>query len=491
MIKKSLPFQAIYLLVLLTVIVFSCDNEENGAQKGKVEFSFRSKSSSKSGVGREASVSLRYVMITVEDLSGNKVYDRKKIELLTFGDTYLSEPVDFQPGNFVLTEFLVLDESSTIKYAAPIEGSPLANLVDDPLGIGFTISRDLVTKITPQVISTEGFTAPDFGYATFSFDIVNPLTFNLAVFAYNSSMQNLELISSFLRVKGDTAHVLSQELSNVTTLIAVKDGYSSYQVNITKPGYQPYEKTFTAAELSAYNAGVLKVVLIENVDMSMQFDGLDDYINLGNIYDSVHFPITISAWVKLDSSQEYVAPIFDSQHNDALYNGFQFCVTTSALFLQYGDGYGENNPAFRGGKSAVNQAIAGRWLHVAAIARSESNISLFINGVDVGGTEQGDSPNPMNSNFPNALASIGKSSSNGLNLFFKGYIDDVTVWNKAIGRANIPALMTTNITGSEDGLIGHWNFNEPSGDAVLDKSPFGYNGTIFGGAQRVVSTAPN
>src|SRR6187549_2078505 len=85
---------------------------------------------------------------------------------------------------------------------------------------------------------------------------------------------------------------------------------------------------------------------------AISFDGVDDYIDLGNIYDDLGFPITISAWVWLDptaTSPSGSIPIFDSQEGLAVYNGFSFVTsltsTNSNVGVTYGDGLGENNVA--------------------------------------------------------------------------------------------------------------------------------------------------
>ena len=40
-------------------------------------------------------------------------------------------------------------------------------------------------------------------------------------------------------------------------------------------------------------------------------------------------------------------------------------------------------------------------------------------------------------------------------------------------------------SGVEEGLIGHWNFNEGSGDTVYDISGNGNHGTIYGATYSV------
>lgn len=115
---------------------------------------------------------------------------------------------------------------------------------------------------------------------------------------------------------------------------------------------------------------------------TISFDGVNDYIDLGNIYDDLTFPVTISAWIFLEANR--VSPIFVSQDNSPIYNGFQFQVTGSTISIEYGDGRGENNASFRRGKSASIPSILNRWVHVAAILRGQVDMDLSLNGINVG-----------------------------------------------------------------------------------------------------------
>ena len=95
---------------------------------------------------------------------------------------------------------------------------------------------------------------------------------------------------------------------------------------------------------------------------SIQFDGIDDYINLGDIYDNLALPISISAWIRIDSPPGYLYPIFNSQDNLPIYNGITFTVSTTSISIQYGDGRGEGSSAFRRGKGAIISDITGKWV---------------------------------------------------------------------------------------------------------------------------------
>jgi hypothetical protein len=66
---------------------------------------------------------------------------------------------------------------------------------------------------------------------------------------------------------------------------------------------------------------------------------------------------------------------------------------------------------------------------------------LYVNGVNVGGQYTGESAEPMNSNFPQDVARIGRWSSNGLTHFYKGSIDELKVWSRALTVDEIKASM--------------------------------------------------
>lgn len=223
---------------------------------------------------------------------------------------------------------------------------------------------------------------------------------------------------------------------------------------------------------------------------ALYFDGIDDYIDLGDVYDDLNLPITISAWVFVDPSVTYALPIFNSQDNLPLYNGITFIVTSTSLSIQYGDGGGENNPAFRRGKGATLSNLAGRWIHVAAIMRDALDMDLFLNGVEIGGRYVGDSNSPISSLSPDDVAKIGYWRSNGENFLYKGQIDELRIWNRSLSISEIRQNMCRKLGVNEPGLIGHWTFDEISGNVLTDKSPNHFDGKLKGNPTHVYSGAP-
>jgi len=223
---------------------------------------------------------------------------------------------------------------------------------------------------------------------------------------------------------------------------------------------------------------------------AIKFDGVDDYIDLGDILNNVTFPVTVSAWVNVDSTVTNTNPILTTQDNSTIYKGIWFATTNTNVYAEYGDGHGGNDPSYRRGRTAVVGNITNQWKYVTAVLKGISDVDLYVDGVNVGGTLSGTSTLTMDANDP-ATAKIGKKFINGFTWYYKGLMDDVSVWGKALTVTEINQYMNQTLTGSETGLLAYWNFDEPSGSTVLDSSPNHYSGTIFGNAERIASSAPN
>lgn len=222
---------------------------------------------------------------------------------------------------------------------------------------------------------------------------------------------------------------------------------------------------------------------------AIRFDGIDDYLNFGDVYKDLKFPFTISAWVYLDPSNTQAGPIFANRNCDPIYTGFRLIVSNNVISMDYGDGLGGNNPAFRRGKNATVTSLNGKWNHITAVVRGPNDMDLYLNGTNVGGTYMGGSSNPMDSSKP-GFASTAYFISNGVIYRFNGIIDEMRLWNRGLSETEIRQTMCVSLSGNEQGLIGYWNFNETNGNQVLDLSSKQVHGVFAGSPVREISGAP-
>jgi gliding motility-associated-like protein len=221
---------------------------------------------------------------------------------------------------------------------------------------------------------------------------------------------------------------------------------------------------------------------------ALSFDGVDDFVDIGNIYDDLKLPLTISAWIYLDPGG--FGTIFASQDNTHIYNGFHFFIVHTSIVIEYGDGRGNNSAEYRRGKAAPIENIFGKWVHVTGVMKNANDIDLYLNGINIGGTYIGNSQFPMSSSHPGEVAKIGYESTSVVTYHFKGIIDELRIWNRALSVQEIREQMCKKLKGTEEGLIGYWDFDNTKANILMDNSSKYFDGAIRGNPLRVYSGAP-
>jgi hypothetical protein len=143
-------------------------------------------------------------------------------------------------------------------------------------------------------------------------------------------------------------------------------------------------------------------------------------------------------------------------------------------------GYGNGSTTIATGTS--NNAITtGQWNQIVATYNG-TNLSLYING-SLASQVQGNG-SPVNT----AVRYLGTLTSSATT-FFKGEVDEVALWTRALALNEIRLRRHVLLGGSDDGLASYLQLNEASGN-VQDLIS-GASGPLTGaGVSRVASTAP-
>ncbi|ACY13929.1 FG-GAP repeat protein [Haliangium ochraceum] len=210
------------------------------------------------------------VVLTIEDASGSAAYAAERVDLVRFGDDFLSQPLSLVPGDYTVTQLLVIDSSDEVRYATPVAGSAKAHLVADPLPLPFSVAVGAVTTLRPGLLDTEAATAEDFGYLSFGLDdslIVDAFDVLLAVFAFDQDAGALVPSTADLVVENDAGETLfAGPLSASVQPVSLPSGEAEYVVRVTRAGFAAYEERFTETELAAHfdsaGQGPLEVVLL-------------------------------------------------------------------------------------------------------------------------------------------------------------------------------------------------------------------------------------
>jgi hypothetical protein len=164
------------------------------------------------------------------------------------------------------------------------------------------------------------------------------------------------------------------------------------------------------------------------------FDGLNDYINCSGRATNVQNNWAISAWIKPGLSQGPTLAVYNG--NDGA--GYGFGV---------GDGAGGSGSVLTGLfgnvawlNSGYTFASATTWYHVVMM-RSGGTTYFYVNGAQTSGTSA------STPNAPNDRLTIGSEldSSNNPYRYFKGTVDEVRIYNRALSVAEIQELYYSDL----------------------------------------------
>ena len=164
----------------------------------------------------------------------------------------------------------------------------------------------------------------------------------------------------------------------------------------------------------------------------IQFDGIDDYLNSGNVLD-LNTNFTVSAWVNRTGVNQSIL----SKRNSAFTQGYDLSINSA--------GKAELSCYISGVKKTItsNAVIpSGIWHHVG-ITYDGTNMKMYIDGV-----------NKIIQNFPGTPTASANSfliaAADGASpiSFFKGSIDEVRIWKVALTDAQFRYVMNQEIVNN-------------------------------------------
>lgn len=277
----------IALVAFLTlVIVASCKKEDSDSKDSKGEFSIELSASALTSSLKstdESVIDINKFIITVKNDKDVIVIKDSAINVLKFGESYITEAISLPPGNYYIEKFMVSSNNSVL-YASPLKNSLKAYLVNNPLPISFSISKDKVTKVVPEVLSCSESNAADFGYNAFGFQLVKTFDFLVTAYIYKEDILNYALTEANIAITSKNDTVYKGVLNGATNKVTLKESASVFNVTISKENYLPYNKQFTQDELKAFFTTPLTVQLFTNVDLAKNLIGY--YLFESNTRDS-------------------------------------------------------------------------------------------------------------------------------------------------------------------------------------------------------------
>jgi len=245
----------LWMLVFLPAFFLnSCEKPFEAEQEGILELALTvdQQGDLKSILNDSTVFQSHYLIVSVVNENGELVMNDERLDLYNFGGQWITKEIKLKVGAYELTKFLVVDPLGNVLYAAPIEGSPKAYLVNDPLSIQFEIIKDQVTNVVPEVLPVFKEPPEEFGYVTFSYSVVVPLDFFIGVYIdYPNTMPPIQLTDARLTVKVDSLWWHTFDLEPIINKVTIRDGYRCYVLIIEKEGYNTVKLRLSREELAS------------------------------------------------------------------------------------------------------------------------------------------------------------------------------------------------------------------------------------------------
>ena len=261
---------ALIFSILLMAATIACQQNDEPVieETGEVTFGYNVTETDfggrKGDWGRTENAIPTKILVTILNaVNGDTLYNRTSLDINPLSG-FVSQPIALLVGDYELVEFLVQDDAGNDLYATPVENSVLAYLVEDPLPIDFSVTKDGTEQITPDVISTEDVSAADFGYSDFNFNIVETFDFLISVFYFDGNLQANELTTASLTVRGDGELLYDDALAAITNQVRIEDVFFNYEVTVTKADFVSQTITYSQAQMKAFlNSPVLFIMAPE------------------------------------------------------------------------------------------------------------------------------------------------------------------------------------------------------------------------------------
>jgi len=250
---KHIKFLLRILVVLPIFFISSCEKQLDVEQEGTLElgvFLDQLDGQLKSAPGDSSDVRTHFVVISVVNEKGERVLDHERLELYNFGGHWITKEIKLKAGQFEVVKFLVVDGEGNVLLAAPVKGSPMAYLVDDPLPLPFVIRKNQTNRVAPEVLVVNNEPPEAFGYATFGVNVVRTLDFFVAVYIDDPRiMAPTRFTDAKLTVIIDSVWRHSFKLEAKVNRVTVRDSHWEYVLVIYKEGFAPKKLVVSREEL--------------------------------------------------------------------------------------------------------------------------------------------------------------------------------------------------------------------------------------------------
>lgn len=238
------------IVAILSLVLFRCDDE--AATGETIRLNFRINDVPEQDLSTmTAGTSL---LVSIETLGGIPVVSSQTMSFVQRGDMFVSAPLDLQPGQYVITEVAIVDESGTTLFTVPRAHSLLAGAVKQPLPFRFDVVRDMPEE-TPMTLLCVGNRKPEhFGMKSFKKGI------SFAVIVTTPDGKHIPGVAAITKGTDTVAtYRLAPKINHFTFSGNVGE---TYTLTVESPAYASFRESFTIrSPKSMFDKKTLRVVL--------------------------------------------------------------------------------------------------------------------------------------------------------------------------------------------------------------------------------------
>jgi hypothetical protein len=225
------------------------------------------------------------------------------------------------------------------------------------------------------------------------------------------------------------------------------------QVNLDSllVAYYPFNGNAMDESGNGNNGTSIGATLVEdrfgNPSSAYNFDGINDLIEFGDVYNNVLIPFAISVWINKSqigpSNQNIIKSDNYNYNGDNRYYGFWLTTVSGnepIIAISYGDG-GFVDPENRQTKITSIPINLNEWVHVLVnVNGPDENMTIYFNAIEITSYPSGTGGGMVHSSW---TANMGKNTlpdNKEIDVYFNGKLDDVRIYNRLLSEDEVNAL---------------------------------------------------
>ncbi|WP_420579759.1 LamG-like jellyroll fold domain-containing protein [Reichenbachiella sp.] len=249
------------------------------------------------------------------------------------------------------------------------------------------------------------------------------------------------------------------------------------------PGTQ--SATITATHNAATETPYDFAVSAELVnDYALDFDGVDDFIGVGNL--GAFNEGTIEFWVSMKEGSDLDWRTMIELNSGG--TGFRIEQNVSGNVYFWSDVTSAQQYFYNEAANGNTPVPKNKWHHIALSwiqdGANPDQVVGYFNGVEAFNTTVTDGT------MLSTLSNVMFGATNGTN-FLQGQLDEIRFWNEVRSELEIQNGMNTAVVGTESGLVAYYSFDNTDVTALANNSAVGNRNVVADKTGNYSGTASN